>query len=115
MGSSFSKNRLSSSSYNHNHNHNHPEMQTERVEELNLFGRPTYTKNQAINQKNLESFAEKISMLDTLQSCEKTVYRLVPNLPSGQNNNTMINSVESAGSASASPTPNPHAKYDSFN
>lgn len=50
---------------------------------LNLFGRPTYTKNQAVQQKNLESFAEKISHLDTLEVCEQTVYHLVPNLPSG--------------------------------
>jgi len=35
-------------------------------------------------QKNLESFAEKISHLDTLENCENTVYRLVPNLPNGK-------------------------------
>jgi len=51
-----------------------------RVEPFTLFGKPTYTKNQAINQKNLENFAEKISHLDTLENCEKTIYRLVPNL-----------------------------------
>lgn len=87
-------------------------MQLGNVEQLNLFGRPTYTKNQAINQKNLENFAEKISMLDTLQSCEKTVYRLVPNLPSSQTGIT--SGIESNGSAS-SPTPNTNCKYDSFN
>ena len=34
-----------------------------------------------MNQKNLENFAEKISHLDTLENCENTLYRLVPNLP----------------------------------
>ena len=51
------------------------------VEPLTLFGRPTYTKNQAMTQAKLEDLAEKMSCLDTLEHCENTVYRLVPNLP----------------------------------
>ena len=51
---------------------------------MNLFGKATYTKKQAENQKNIEQFAEKISNLDTLENCENAVYRLVPNLPDGK-------------------------------
>ena len=32
----------------------------------------------------MENFAEKISVLDTLENCERTVYRLVPNLPNSK-------------------------------
>ena len=75
-----------------------------KVQPLNLFGRPTYTKNQAINQKNLENFAEKIANLDTLENCENTLYRLVPNLPHEKSNRqTGSNTGSPMSRGSASP------------
>ena len=76
----------------------------DRAEKLNLFGRPTYTKNQAKNQKNLENFAEKISHLDTLENCENTLYRLVPNLPNDKSARQMGNDAVSSGTSPTSPS-----------
>ena len=41
-------------------------------------------REEAERQKKLEKFAEKMCHLETLEHCEKTLYRLVPNLPQEQ-------------------------------